>query len=90
MFNLSSSRLGHVPNPNPNDGRFRKTGNGTPLPVKRLEFLKDISGSLRYIIASLPDGYPVKFFHQSIYLDTLNPVELLIDFDYQQSRHHLK
>ncbi|MCJ1427206.1 hypothetical protein MMC29_005109 [Sticta canariensis] len=43
---------------------YRKTENGKPLPVQKLEFLKDLSGSLLYIIATLPAGYQAKLFHQ--------------------------
>lgn len=46
---------------------------GAPLPVQKLEFLKDLSGSLLYIIATLPAGYPaIKFFHQGTYNGILN------------------
>lgn len=43
---------------------YRRTDNVKPLPVKKLEFVKDLSGSLCCIIATLPAGYPVKFLHQ--------------------------
>lgn len=73
----------NVPISNQFEIRYRKTENGKPLPVEKLEFLKDLSGSLLYIIATLPAGYQAKLFHQSTYLGMLIFKDSLIGLPFQ-------
>ncbi len=58
--NISSLAIGSILNIH-----VRSYNSRQPLPVQRIEFLKEVSGNLRYIIAALPHGYSAKFFHRS-------------------------